>query len=1630
MTSINQNTSVVNVGRTTPVTPGAQIADKSIPVVMATDQTSIPVIEQNKVQSEVALSLLGIPRAEIALGIFADVNTYDVNPSEWSMKPEYHVSGDGIKHLPTEAGALVEASRNKVAVLTSKRFFRYQPGRVSAATFGIKSSVSNATFSQNPSVRKFGIYDKYDGYYWESRNDGEEDNFAVVRRTQSLQYAPISPYGVGGETGTLLRGEKNLKQTQSTSLDRLGETQLDDYRIVGLGERERADVVETLLSDRNKLKEKRFELVDSVLSIATGNGAAVTGSGASNRIAGYAHSSRSNTGSKTTAGNKTYTATNDFYDDLAAAYNAELAYHVGGNPVTSSTDYLVSAEQMEAKCKRDLDYWIDNFLLDLEYGGDAHTKWNTTNFELSTGAAGNWQKGTAVGVFPRISAFESLIHKALLDAIHHNTILDLSADGLTRLKELQTIVANAFGNAAGTAGDGVDPTYDNDFDVVTPTDYGVRTSASEKLETFMTTKRNFWAYYVTTKRADDFDGTTATPINTIETGKTYTVLAGNNNLSTVGGINAASFAGHTFVATGNATISTSFSGTVVAETIKYTMPGGVGSNQSGGTSGNVTGTALAPFAGLTEAQLQEVIKNKCQRDVGYVVDGYKNDLAGGGNAETTYNASMFVRGTGLSVYSQTVGSGAAETLSEISRHAYLRDIIAKDLRAFGASAEVVSTNPTDDSGLFKNLADKIIGNFTTENQTAIEIGNKGFPGNLVVLRDGLVHTHAAVYDPSLLKDSKPVKAIATGVSGAIQADSALAVFKLTEGTVTFGQHVKISWTGTATELQCGETSGIKIFKGEVLRVRRVIGPKGNEFTLVKEDRTPVNNAFTSVRLSDTDINNATTVGTFYIDTVVPFIFPKDYDIVGTIGNNNAGSLFTSEIDTTYQTLVNNASGYTGTLNDALNAQREFRTLGQTIATGAVPRGAMFPYMYAFNDNLLDGGMENGYIGFVNTALNPGNTDNINIIRSQIDNVNFYPEYVNWIKNNVKPEYWGVYEYRVPRSRFSHDALDGISDQATDKAFNNTRGKRTRVYSDVATGSTGTVRPGENFTEIPGVPVYQNSLYRYDFTKVTMLKIEFSWYGAVGALFLAYVPVGNGEARWVRVHHLRASNQLKIASLGNATLPITYTTYGGGSEYCLGDGEDTTYQSDYQTNSHNIVKYGASYYIDGGDRGTVRLYSHNNDDTVSARGKRFAIGQLPSSVPTDTIDSETNATPYLEVTETYPVTTLVLSSAAINGSGLITGLTAAPSLGNYVEVKDSNIIADGIYRVQERADNTSIRLTDGQFTTSNPSTTPQSAGNITGTLTWRKRIDPTFYIGAKLKTDNALDQNIKVCWAETTGTGMTEAGRVYLTGTPTTLTGVSLLADRSASVYGIETKKTILSTREQNAVRNRVQVYPTKLSSANLTTDNTNVRLRFKKTPTFQTNDNPTGTFTLTADFAIDASNNFLPINTGNSGDYLNNGEETYGWFRGRIGSEFITVFGRLHKEADNYYFQLLESYEGVVTLVNGSTFMSDCKFLADGTKVAYSTTLYKTAYEKEGLSSVKIASNSVVPIPNTGVNVATLYLRSGTEQFDLDTYFDYNKEYLSFPLTDIADTLYFAVDSDTASTNTDEISLGVTWEEQ
>ena len=187
MADLKEGVAVVTVARTAPIPPGPQLAKDSLPVVIASDQEAVPVEVQNQQISEVSLSLLGIPRAEVALGIFADVTTYDINPNEWASE------GAGtIAHIPTESAAKVTvgtALTNSYEILGSKRFFRYQPGRVSAATFGVRVN----TTTDRTDIKKFGAFDKRDGYYIEVQGGGQtaigdkENNLYCVRRTSALE---------------------------------------------------------------------------------------------------------------------------------------------------------------------------------------------------------------------------------------------------------------------------------------------------------------------------------------------------------------------------------------------------------------------------------------------------------------------------------------------------------------------------------------------------------------------------------------------------------------------------------------------------------------------------------------------------------------------------------------------------------------------------------------------------------------------------------------------------------------------------------------------------------------------------------------------------------------------------------------------------------------------------------------------------------------------------------------------------------------------------------------------------------------------------------------------------------------------------------------------------------------------------------------------------------------------------------------------------------------------------------------------------------------------------------------------------------------------------------------------------
>ena len=1284
ITNINNNSSVVNVGRTTPVSPGQQPASKSIPVVVASDQPAIPVEEQNKIQSEVALSLLGIPRSEVALGIFADVNTYDMNPTEWSSSPSVYIQGHGTKHLPEEAGALVEAPRDQTSVLTSKRFFRYQPGRVSAATFGVKDTVSIADFARNPVIRKQGIFDKYDGYYWETRQSGEGDNFSVIRRTQSLYRTPVTPFGVQDA----LRGS-----AVDPNIDRIEKDQTDDYRISGKPSDSRT-TEKRLKKERQVLVNNRFKIYDAAWTEIFDN-----------------------------------TESNPDYDNFVNNFNAKTQEE---------------QDIYRGKCERDVDYWIDMILMDIETPRDiniplvdAHTALNTRNYESSLAIAN------------RAAEYEVILHTAVRTVIEGQDFQ--GSTGLLRdfiapstwqeIYDLYTVVVDFFTRVDDSVG-----TPDVADTYAIPVSWGNKPI----VETLFDARGQYWAYYVS----------------------------------------------------------------------QFTETG-----------------VVITYDEVVGGEAQDIIKNKCQRDVKYIIDGYKNDIVGGGNGETKYNASMYYKGNGMSIYSQVDGT----IPREIERHTHLKNLIidalTRPVSQYGGEDfneyEERIYNGTLEGG--SGLANIIIRNFEVEDVSTTYYGTKSFAGNLVVMRDGLPLVHAGVYDPALLKEQKRVICKVRGSN-----------ITATEGIVTFGQFVKWVSVGNGA-----------LVNGKVYQVKQVISPKGNEFTLkdveTGEDANPAENT-----------NDAEMV------FVVPFIFPKEYD-------------------PTFVTATQGSYAY--------------------------PAGAMFPYMYTTGSGNMPVPSDKDFIGFIDTGLNPATISGAQKIRTQYDDVNFRPEWINWIKNNVDPEYYGVYEYRVPRSRFSTDKLNN--------ALN------LQVYSDVATGTQGKVRPGQPVVDETGIQSTVQSVYDFDFTKVTMLKIEFSWYGAVGALFLAYVPVGNGEARWVRVHHLRASNQMKIPSLGNATLPITYNVYGGGSPDAWGDGENQ-FQG-YATTSHHIVKYGASYYIDGGDRGTVRLYSSNNEYAEDVFGRVVDMG-APTYLYDNTLEMF-----YFERTP-------------------------------------------------------------------NVAETPN-----------------VFFMRSTAKTNIRSDGVIEVVW--------TTPDRIYLSSEPQG-SALTLVTKRANNVYGIETKPSITSSQGQK-VRNRVQVYPIKLSTGNIGT--TTTRVSIKKSPIYQEDTTVNGTFTVTSEYRITAENRPLSIDPTDL-NYMVDGEFIYGWFRGRVESVSdsipTTVLVRLSRQGNEYFVSLVDRFDGSVFL--DGDFLPDSRFNAVGERL---TSNEKFTYEKEGLSSVVIATNSQVAIPATGINIATLYVQPGTDQFDLSTYFDYNKEYLSYPLTDNLESIYFEIDNEEVSpvnniTSSGLISLGVTWEEQ
>ena len=73
------------------------------------------------------------------------------------------------------------------------------------------------------------------------------------------------------------------------------------------------------------------------------------------------------------------------------------------------------------------------------------------------------------------------------------------------------------------------------------------------------------------------------------------------------------------------------------------------------------------------------------------------------------------------------------------------------------------------------------------------------------------------------------------------------------------------------------------------------------------------------------------------------------------------------------------------------------------------------------------------------------------------------------------------------------------------------------------------------------------------------------------------------------------------------------------------------------------------------------------------------------------------------------------------------------------------------------------------------------------------------------------------------------------------------------------------------------------------------------------------------------------------------------------------------------------------------------------------------------------------PIPGSGTVVSSIFAPGSGENYDLSPFFDYNKEYLSFPLTNKVESLYMVGSSESVYSSSAAhaaVSASLTWEEQ
>mgnify|MGYP003314244143 CR=1 FL=1 len=165
MASVEEGVSVVTVGRTTPVPAGQNTSANSLPVVVASDQTPIPILDNLSAPSQVRDDLLGIPRVQTPLAIFDDTNLVDISPDIWAINEQTTAGAKvtQVNHLLNQSAAecrlKVAAANGNVASLVTKQAWPYQTGRITSASFGAALSTDTSA------IIEYGMFDASDGYF-------------------------------------------------------------------------------------------------------------------------------------------------------------------------------------------------------------------------------------------------------------------------------------------------------------------------------------------------------------------------------------------------------------------------------------------------------------------------------------------------------------------------------------------------------------------------------------------------------------------------------------------------------------------------------------------------------------------------------------------------------------------------------------------------------------------------------------------------------------------------------------------------------------------------------------------------------------------------------------------------------------------------------------------------------------------------------------------------------------------------------------------------------------------------------------------------------------------------------------------------------------------------------------------------------------------------------------------------------------------------------------------------------------------------------------------------------------------------------------------------------------------------